>query len=141
MITRPEHTGKRIALTFDACSTLDRSFYDERVMKVLRDTRTPATLFISGRWAETHQEIIKELAKEPQFELANHSYIHPHMTEIPFERQQHELLWTQQILLTLSGKLPRFFRPPYGELNEQLLKVVAETGLRTVEYDFPSGDP
>ena len=141
IINRPEHTGRRIALTFDACSTLDRSFYDERVMKVLRETRTPATLFISGRWAETHQDTIKELAKEPQFEIANHSYIHPHMTEIPFERQQHELLWTQQILLTLTGKLPRFFRPPYGEVNEQLLKVVAETGLRTVEYDFPSGDP
>jgi peptidoglycan/xylan/chitin deacetylase (PgdA/CDA1 family) len=141
VITRPERAGRRVALTFDACSTLDRSFYDERVMKVLRDTRTPATLFVSGRWAENHQSIVKELAANPLFEIANHSYIHPHMLEMPAERQEHELLWTQQILLTLTGKLPRFFRPPYGEMNDDLIKRAAALGLRTVEFDFPSGDP
>lgn len=140
-INRPEHAGKRLALTFDACSTLDRSFYDERVTKVLRDTATPATLFISGRWAETHQELVRELGESPLFEIANHSYVHPHMTEMPPERQEHELLWTQQILLTLTGKLPRFFRPPYGEMNDALVAEAARLGLRTVEYDFPSGDP
>jgi peptidoglycan/xylan/chitin deacetylase (PgdA/CDA1 family) len=140
-ISRPERAGKRVALTFDACSTLDRSFYDERVMHVLRDTRTPATLFISGRWAETHQDLVKQLAGNPLFEIANHSYIHPHMLEVPRERQEHELLWTQQILFTLTGRLPRFFRPPYGEMNDGLVKVAAELGIRTVEYDFPSGDP
>src|SRR5204862_1953703 len=50
-------------------------------------------------------------------------------------------LWTQQILLTLTGKLPRFFRSPYGEVNAELAGVAAETGLRTVEFDFASGDP
>ncbi len=140
-LSRPERAGKRVALTFDACSTLDRSFYDERVMKVLRETRTPATLFLSGRWAETHQEIVRELGKDPLFEIANHSYVHPHMVEMAPERQEHELLWTQQILLTLTGKLPRFFRPPYGELNKPLVDLAATLGLRTVEFDFPSGDP
>jgi peptidoglycan/xylan/chitin deacetylase (PgdA/CDA1 family) len=140
-ISRPEKAGPRVALTFDACSTLDRSFYDERVMRVLRETKTPATLFISGRWAETHQSIVKDLANDDLFEIANHSYTHPHMLEMPVERQEHELLWTQQILLTLTGKLPRFFRPPYGEMNQPLVDLAATVGLRTVEFDFPSGDP
>src|SRR5207248_5383571 len=89
-ISRPERAGKRVALTFDACSTLDRSFYDERVMRVLRETKTPATLFISGRWAETHQAIVRDLGRDPLFEIANHSYVHPHMLEMPAERQEHE---------------------------------------------------
>ena len=63
------------------------------------------------------------------------------MTEVPPERQREELLWTQQILLSLTGKLPRFFRPPYGEVDAQLAGVAAQSGLRTVEFDFPSGDP
>ena len=130
-----------MALTFDACSTLDRSFYDDRVTRVLVQTRTPATLFISGRWAETHLRQMRVLAENPLFEIANHSYIHPHMTEMPPERQREELLWTQQILLSLTGKLPRFFRPPYGEVDVELAQVAAQSGLRTVEYDFPSGDP
>jgi peptidoglycan/xylan/chitin deacetylase (PgdA/CDA1 family) len=141
VISRPEGNVARVALTFDACATLDRSFYDDRITRVLVETKTPATLFISGRWAEKHLRQMRTLAAIPLFEIANHSYIHPHMTEVPPDRQREELLWTQQILLTLTGKLPRFFRPPYGEVDAELAEVAAGSGLRTVEYDFPSGDP
>jgi peptidoglycan/xylan/chitin deacetylase (PgdA/CDA1 family) len=140
IISKPD-AGNRVALTFDACSTLDRSFYDDRVTRVLLATKTPATLFISGRWAETHLRQIHTLSENPLFEIENHSYIHPHMTEVPPDRQREELVWTQQILLSLTGRLPRFFRPPYGEVDEQLASVAGANGLRTVEYDFPSGDP
>jgi peptidoglycan/xylan/chitin deacetylase (PgdA/CDA1 family) len=140
IISRPD-AGRRVALTFDACSTLDRSFYDDRVTRVLVETHTPATLFISGRWAETHLRQMRILAENPLFEIANHSFTHPHMTEVPPERQREELLWTQQVLFSLSGRLPRFFRPPYGEVDAELAQQAAASGLRTVEYDFPSGDP
>jgi len=141
VISRPEGAGRRVALTFDACSTLDRSFYDDRVTRVLVKTHTPATLFISGRWAETHVGQLRVLAQNSLFEIANHSFTHPHMTEVPPERQREELLWTQQTLFSLTGRLPRFFRPPYGEVDAQLAQQAAQSGLRTVEFDFPSGDP
>jgi peptidoglycan-N-acetylglucosamine deacetylase len=141
VVTRPETAGRRVALTFDACSTLDRSFYDDRITRVLIETGTPATLFISGRWAETHLRQMRVLSEIPLFEIANHSYIHPHMTEVPPDRQREELIWTQQILFSLTGKLPRLFRPPYGEVDGELAQVAGQSGLRTVEYDFPSGDP
>jgi peptidoglycan/xylan/chitin deacetylase (PgdA/CDA1 family) len=141
VISRPGAAEKRVALTFDACSTLERSFYDDRITRVLLQTKTPATMFISGRWAETHLRELRVLAEIPLFEIGNHSYIHPHMTEVPPDRQREELLWTQQILLSLTGKLPRFFRPPYGEVDAELSQVAGQNGLRTVEYDFPSGDP
>jgi len=141
VISRPEGAGRRVALTFDACSTLDRSFYDDRVTRVLVETHTPATLFISGRWAETHLRQMRVLAQNPLFEIANHSFTHPHMTEVPVERQREELLWTQQILFSLTGRLPRFFRPPYGEVDAELAQEAGQNGLRTVEFDCPSGDP
>src|SRR5919108_575151 len=104
-------------------------------------THPPATLFISGRWAETHLRQMRVLAENPLFEIANHSFTHPHMTEVPPERQREELLWTQQILFSLTGHVPRFFRPPYGEVDAELAQEAGATGLRTIEYDFPSGDP
>jgi peptidoglycan/xylan/chitin deacetylase (PgdA/CDA1 family) len=141
VISHVEGAGRQVALTFDACSTLDRSFYDDRVTRVLVQTHTPATLFISGRWAETHLRQMRVLAQNPLFEIANHSYTHPHMTEVPPERQREELLWTQQILFSLTGRLPRLFRAPYGEIDAELTEQAAQAGLRTVEFDFPSGDP
>jgi peptidoglycan/xylan/chitin deacetylase (PgdA/CDA1 family) len=52
-----------------------------------------------------------------------------------------ELGRTQYILLRITGKKPRFFRPPYGELNTRLLRVAYQMGLYTVQYDVPTGDP
>ena len=141
VISRPEPAGNRVALTFDACTTLDRSFYDERVIAALRQGQAKATLFLSDRWAETHLAEVRGLAHDPLFEIGNHSSIHPHMTEVSPERQREELVWTQQILLSLTGRLPRFFRPPYGEVDPEVAEVAAQEGLRTVEFDFPSGDP
>ena len=40
-----------------------------------------------------------------------------------------------------NGRTPTLFRPPYGEYDARVLRLAAELGLTTVEYDLPSGDP
>ncbi len=133
---------KRIALTFDACSTRDVSKYDERITQELIATRTPATIFLGGSWAVEEKEIVKQLAGNPLFELGNHSYTHPHMAAIADEvRIRRELQRTQAEIHRLTGATPKLFRPPYGEYNERLVSIAAELGLTTVEYDLASGDP
>ncbi|RYF05834.1 MAG: hypothetical protein EOO40_09940, partial [Deltaproteobacteria bacterium] len=58
----------------------------------------------------------------------------------PAEAQRQELLWTQAAIFSRTGILPRFFRPPYGEVDDTLIRSVADAGLITVEYDLPAGD-
>lgn len=132
---------KKVALTFDACATRKPSHYDERVTKVLVDTKTPATIFLGGKWMEEEPEHTKYLASLSQFELGNHSFLHPHMTKISTKRMQEELRWTQEVMYTLTGRQATLFRPPYGEYDSTVVKVAAEMGLTTIEYDLPSGDP
>ncbi len=134
-------TKKQVALTFDACATHSRSGYDERVLSVLLEMKTPATLFLSGKWVIEHRSQTQFLAKHIQFEIGNHSFIHPHCTEISAGRLQRELTLTQQILFTVTGKQPTLFRAPYGEFDERVLHAAAQQGLTTVQYDLPSGDP
>ncbi|MCU0562308.1 MAG: polysaccharide deacetylase family protein [Desulfobacterales bacterium] len=43
----PRH-APRVALTFDACATRQKSAFDERLVQVLVATQTPATLFLLG---------------------------------------------------------------------------------------------
>jgi peptidoglycan/xylan/chitin deacetylase (PgdA/CDA1 family) len=142
VVTHGPRNEKRIALTFDACSTRDVSQYDELVTRTLIATHTPATIFLGGRWAVEEAAHVKALAANPLFELGNHSYTHPHMAAIVDEvRIRRELQRTQAEIHRLTGKTPKFFRPPYGEYNERLVKIAAELGLTTVEYDLASGDP
>jgi peptidoglycan/xylan/chitin deacetylase (PgdA/CDA1 family) len=142
VVTHGPRNEKRIALTFDACSTRDVSQYDEKVTQVLIATHTPATIFLGGRWAVEEAAHVKELAANPLFELGNHSYTHPHMSALVDEvRIRRELQRTQAEIHRLTGKAPKFFRPPYGEYNDRLVRIAAELGLTTVEYDLASGDP
>ena len=76
-----------VALTFDADMTrgmiqrihagrLRSPQYDPRILDILRDTRTPATFFVTGLWAETYPDVVKEIAATPLFEVENHSFDH-----------------------------------------------------------------
>jgi peptidoglycan/xylan/chitin deacetylase (PgdA/CDA1 family) len=139
------HSGsrelKRIALTFDACSTDKPGDFDERVAKVLVDLNVPATIFLGGKWMEEHPHITRQLAAQPQFELGNHTFLHPHLTKVAPERLKQELQWTQDIMFSLTGKQATLFRAPFGEVNERVIRTAGELGLYTVQFDLPSGDP
>ena len=134
-------SSSKIALTFDACPTGKPDEYDEKVIDILLKENVPATLFMSGRWVEKNPEKTKLLASQPQFEIAAHSYYHPHMMEKDDERVLRELKRTQTLIRKITGRTPQYFRPPFGEVDERIAKLAAEAGLITVQYDIASGDP
>ncbi len=132
---------KRIALTFDACPTSLPDEYDGKVIDVLIHEQVPATLFLSGRWVEKNSDRTKFLANQPQFEIADHSFYHPHLLEKDDARVLRELKRTQMIIKKVTGKTPRYFRPPYGEVDERVATLAKQVGLTTVQFDVESGDP
>jgi peptidoglycan/xylan/chitin deacetylase (PgdA/CDA1 family) len=131
-----------VALTFDACSTRDVSQYDQRVTQELIAAKVPATIFLGGSWAREEAAHVREIASVPLFELGNHSYTHPHLTAIKSEeRIRLEIERTQAQIYDLTGVQPKLFRPPYGEYDQRVVRIAAELGLTTIEYDVASGDP
>ncbi len=141
VISHGLRTVKRIALTFDACSTSKPTGYDERITRVLVETGTPATVFLGGKWIEDHESAAKQLASLPLLELGNHTYLHPHLTKVSDGQIREELRQTQQELFKVTGRTATLFRPPYGEYDDRVVKIAAELGLTTIEYDLASGDP
>lgn len=141
VISRGISSEKKIALTFDACSTHAPSHYDARITKILVETKTPATIFLGGKWMEDEPAQTKYLASVPFIELENHTFYHPHLTKISDEQIKNELRTTQEAMYTLTGRQPKFFRPPYGEYDNRVVRVAAKLGLTTVEYSLASGDP
>jgi peptidoglycan/xylan/chitin deacetylase (PgdA/CDA1 family) len=63
------------------------------------------------------------------------------MTEKDDGRVIRELKRTQAIIKTVTGTRPKYFRPPFGEVDERVANLAAKAGLVTVQYDVASGDP
>jgi peptidoglycan/xylan/chitin deacetylase (PgdA/CDA1 family) len=143
VVAHGSRSVRSVALTFDACSTRDVSKYDERITHELIANHTPATIFLGGSWAREEAPHVRELASHPElFELANHTYTHPHMPAVKDDaRVRQELLRTQAEVQALTGRTPLLWRPPYGEYDARVVKIAAELGLTTIEYDLASGDP
>ena len=132
---------KRIALTFDACSIQEPSMFDENVIRTLINLKVPATLFLGGKWMEEHPDETQELANYPQFELGNHTYLHPHLPRESDARVHEEFARTQDMLFTLTGRRATLYRAPYGELDARVVRLGAQAGMIAIQYDLASGDP
>jgi len=140
-IFRGDKNSATIALTFDACPNSGPNNYDETITRVLKQTNTPATIFLSGKWIQFHEEVVKNLASDTLFELENHSYSHPHLknssdTEILFQISK-----TNELIQQISGAKPKFFRCPYGEYDPRVLNIAEKCGLKTVQWSIVTGDP
>jgi len=141
IVTNGSRHRMRLALTFDACST-HHNEYDERIVRILLETGTPATLFIGGGWALANAKHLQYLAQFPELEFGNHTFTHPHMPEIRDDQKVlEELQHTQQVVYDLTGRIPRYFRPPFGEVDRRVAWLASQAALTTINFDLPSGDP
>lgn len=117
------------------------AWFDADIVEALLEADAPATFFLGGDWMRTHPEETKLLAQYPQFELGNHSWSHPDMIDLEEIDMHREIVKTQNILYSLTGRHARLFRPPAGLYNTMLLSVVAYHGLYTIHWDADTADP
>jgi peptidoglycan/xylan/chitin deacetylase (PgdA/CDA1 family) len=140
-IKRVVTTEPAIAITFDACATRTRGYgFDRPVFEILKREGVPATIFVSGRWVESHPMEMGELVLEGLIEFGDHSYDHPHMSRLRPAQIADEIDQTEAVLARF-GKRGVAFRPPFGDWNQSVLTVVQDKQLPAVLWDVVSGDP
>lgn len=148
-------SGEKVcALTFDMCELeTSTSGFDTDMIIWLQDNNIPATLFMGGKWMRTHERRVREVLRDPLFEVGNHAWAHGNFGLLTPARMREEVLDTQcqyELLRaralkdaarsTVGGTLPipevlRFFRFPYGRCTPQALALLAEYGLEPVQWD------
>ncbi len=131
---------KRVALTFDACSSGDFRF-DREVYDVLDSMRVRATIFLGGQWVQKNRRVAHMIAANPLFEVATHGYHHPHLRTLKDEQIAWEIQHGQRAVFDELSVFPHLFRAPYGEIDARVLSVAKRVDVTMVQYDLPSGDP
>ncbi|MBI5511814.1 MAG: polysaccharide deacetylase family protein [Deltaproteobacteria bacterium] len=131
----------KVALTFDACSSARRPGYDDRVAEILVATGTKATIFMGGRWALAAPDAALHLAQTAGIEIANHGFEHKNLVGATEAEIRAEIAAAQDAIYSVTGVVPRLFRPPFALYDRRVAEVTGALGLVVVQYDVASGDP
>lgn len=133
-VSSPE---KQIALTFDAgwlyAQTID-------LLNVLDSYQVKSTFFLRGKWVEDHPDLAKEILKRGH-SVENHSLTHGHMKQMTDEEVWNEMAVSTKIIEETTGYRPYLFRPPFGEYDNRILRILAQQGYPyTVKWTLDSLD-
>lgn len=119
----------------------------QSMLSTLSKTGSRATFFFTGYFAGKYPEYVQAAAKAGH-EIASHGYFEAR-TALELQRAgklREDLTKAKQVLEPLAGKPVRLFAPHKGEHNEQVVRLAAELGQRTIMWsrdtiDWQEPDP
>lgn len=128
---------KQIVFTFDCGAGINSV---QKILETAQKHNLKLTFFSTGKFAEQNPDLIKQISAEGH-EIFNHTYSHPHLTQITDEQIKEELDKTEQIISGLTGTTTKpFFRPPYGDRNEHVLNIAGQDGFQSVYWTLDALD-
>ncbi|WUH64475.1 polysaccharide deacetylase family protein [Streptomyces sp. NBC_00441] len=152
----PQRAAKVVALSFDADMTADEGpraaagehFDNPELIALLRRLKVPATVFMTGRWAEEYPDQARSLGTDPLFEIGNHSYSHYAFTTpcygLPTVEKGAVRAEVQRafgaIRATGARNVVPYFRFPGGCYDDDTLRALGPEKVTAVQWDVVSGD-
>ena len=122
--------------------------YSKDLIDYLESEKIPATIFITGMFAEMYPDLIKEISKFPNIKIANHTYDHSGFESPCYglkiirkdKEKIDEIKKTQKILEDLTGIVPKYFRYPGLCRNKHDDSLVKKLKLKISNTGLTSGD-
>jgi peptidoglycan/xylan/chitin deacetylase (PgdA/CDA1 family) len=93
----------------------------------------PFTMFLIAPIAAKNPAFFKQLAGLGGV-IEDHTITHPEMKGKPYAFQHHEICDAKTSLESTFGSKMRFFRPPFGDYDQNTLKAVHDCGLQAAFY-------
>lgn len=106
----------RIAITFDDGPS---STCTGRLLDGLKERGVKATFFLIGENARKNPELVKRLDEEGHL-IGNHTYHHVEITKVSDEEAKREIMDTDEVIYSITGKHVEYMRPPFGAWQRDL---------------------
>lgn len=127
---------KEVALTFDDGP---HPRYTSKLLSILQHYRVRATFFMVGFQANRYPHWAKQVTQLGN-EIGSHTYDHFRLTKLPKDEVTYQIKQTQDVVYQITGRYPRFIRPPGGRYNQDILEEFAKHGLSVALWTYNAKD-
>jgi peptidoglycan/xylan/chitin deacetylase (PgdA/CDA1 family) len=128
---------KAIAITFDDGPL---AIFTPGVLDILKKEQVPAAFFVIGKNIDGNEEILKRIDNEGHL-IGNHSYSHTYWFSMNSSNViLEDLKHCDEEILRVTGKKPKFFRPPYGVINPMVRKAILKGNYDSIGWSIRTYD-
>jgi peptidoglycan/xylan/chitin deacetylase (PgdA/CDA1 family) len=131
-----ENEYMKIALTFDDGP---HPRYTDEILEILDEYGIKATFFVIGINARYYPETLESVIAKGH-EIGNHTYSHPHVSEINSESIRLEIESCEEMIHSLSDYRTKLFRPPEGMVDGDVKSVLKKLDYKVILWDIDTRD-
>lgn len=124
-----------VALTFDD----GPSKYTMAITDILKQYEVGGTFFFLGINAKKLPDHVRYVQSNG-YSIGSHSMDHSEMTKLSIEAQKNQLLQSSKIIEDITKEEVVLFRPPYGDVNEQVEDIIYNNEFKIVLWNRDSED-
>lgn len=127
-----------------SCFTADHilfpiSPFTNRLLDELNAVGAKATFCLIGRQFPGFEDVVRRIAYEGH-DLCIHTTSHPHLTELSSSAIIDEIMDTMLAFEQVLGVVPRYFRPPFGEVDLRVKAILDQLNLTMLRWNYDSYD-
>lgn len=126
----------KVALTINCAWNADDI---DLILEALSKNEVKATFFMVGDWAIKFPEAVKKIQDNGN-EIANHSYSHPHVNNLNYEKNVEQITKCSDTINKTIGVGTTLYRGPYGEYNDTVVKAAMDNNHIMVQWSIDSLD-
>lgn len=129
-----------VALTFD-----DGPYtYGNDLVNMLNNAGVKGTFFLNGNnWVCIYNEEMTRNIKhtfDTGHQIASHTWSHKDLRTLSWDQVHDEMWRVEQAIQRITGAMPAFVRPPFGDYNDLVLEAAGARGQTVANWDFDSED-
>ncbi len=131
-----DNSRMEIALSFDDGP---HPRYTPMILEILEEYAIKATFFMVGENVKYYPSAAESVAAAGH-EIGNHTYTHRKFNLMNEHDMQREIEACEDAITSLSEQKPQFIRPPEGNLNDTMRRVIGSLDYRIVLWDVDTRD-
>ncbi|KAI5950851.1 CDA2 [Candida jiufengensis] len=127
------------------CSKISQTFDDgpsphtRKLLKALKKTNTKTTLFTLGVNIVRFPEVYQESMSQGHI-MGSHTWSHKFLPSLTNQEIIAQIEWSIWAMNATGYHLPKWFRPPYGGIDNRIRSILRQFGMQSVLWDFDTFD-